>query len=95
MTKKGVLLSAYITISYMVPLPLFFHEKVFGRLRHPNMSLFLFGQPHEIGFSQELTYDLRALIWLIGALCVAVMGRQWIICCYIVEMFIGCGALSL
>ena len=37
----GILLSACIIISYMVLLLLFFHEKVFGRLRHLNVSFFV------------------------------------------------------
>ena len=32
---------------------------------------------------------------LIGVLCVGVVGRQWITCCYIVERLIDCGALSI
>ena len=32
---------------------------------------------------------------LIGVLCVDVVGRQWITCCYIVERFISYGALSI
>ena len=58
----------------MVFPPLFFHGKVFGRLRHPGVSLSLFGQPHGIGFSWEITCGLGALILLTGALCVVVMG---------------------
>ena len=41
--KTGILLSAHIIISFMTLLLLFFHGKVFGRLRHPSMSLSLFG----------------------------------------------------
>ena len=59
------------------------------------MSLSLFGQPHRIGFSWEITCGLGDLTSLIGALCVVVVGKQWIICCYIVEKLISCGALSL
>ena len=79
----------------MVLLPLFFHGKVFERLRHPGVSLSLFGQPHGIGFSREITFGLGALTSLTGILCVVVVGRQWIICCYVVERLIGCGAVSL
>ena len=32
---------------------------------------------------------------LIGVLCVVVVGRQWITCCYIVVRLIGCGVLSI
>ena len=32
---------------------------------------------------------------LIGVFCVGVVGRQWITCCYIVEMLIGCDTLSI
>ena len=35
------------------------------------------------------------LISLIDASCVIAMGRQWIICCYIVTRLIICGVLSL
>ena len=65
------------------------------RLRHSGVSLFLFGQPHGIRFSREITCGLGALILLTGVLCVIVVGRQWIIYCYIVERLISCGALSL
>ena len=41
--------------SYMVVLPLLFHGKVFGRLRHPGISLSSFGQPHGIGSSREIS----------------------------------------
>ena len=95
MTKNGILLSAHIIISCMVLLPLFFHGKVFGKLRYPDVSLSLFGQPHGIGFSRVITCGLEALILLTGALCVVAVVRQWIICCYIVERLIGCGALSI
>ena len=91
----GILLSAHIIISCMVLLPLFFHGNVFGKLRHPDVSPSLFEQPHGIGFSRVITYGLEALILLTGALCVVAVVRQWIICCYIVERLIGCGALSI
>ena len=73
----------------------FFHGNVFGRLRHPNVSLSLFGQLHGIRSSREITCGLGALTSLTGALCVVAVVRQWIICCYIVERLSGCGALSL
>ena len=79
----------------MVLPPLFFHGKVFRRLRHPGVSLSLFGQPHGIKFSREITCGLGALISLTGALCVVAVGRQWIICCFTMERLIGCGVLSL
>ena len=94
LTKKGILLSAHIIISYMALLPLFFPGKIFGRLRHPGVSLSLFGQPHGMGSSLVITCGLEVLILLTGALCVVAV-VQWIICCYIVERLIGCGALSL
>ena len=72
----GILLYAHIIISYMVLHPLFFHGKVFERLRHPGVSLSLFGQPHGIGFSREITFGLGALTSLTGILCVVVVGRQ-------------------
>ena len=34
---------------------LVFHGKVFGRSRHPDVSLSLFGQLHGIGSSQEIS----------------------------------------
>ena len=79
----------------MAFLLLFFHGNVFGRLRHPDVSLSLFGQLHGIESSREIPCCLRALTSLIGALCVVTMVRQWIICYYIVERLSGCGALSL
>ena len=39
--------------------------------------------------------QLRGFDFVDWALCVVVVVRQWIICCYIVERLIGCGALSL
>ena len=76
-------------------LPLLFLGKVFGRLRHPSVSLSLFGQPHGIGSSRVITCSVEVLVLLTGALCVVAVVRQWIICCYIVERLIGCGALFL
>ena len=77
----------------MVLLPLFFPRRVFGRLRHPG-RVSLFGQSLGIGFSRVIIYGVGVLILLTGALCV-VVGRQYIICCYIVGRLIVCGALSL
>ena len=81
LTKNGdfTIRSSYHKLhgSYFV----FFHGKVFGKLRHPGVSLSLFGQPHVIGFSRVITCGLEALILLTGALCVVVVVRQWIICC--------------
>ena len=77
----GILIFVCLIISYVVRLPLFFLGKVFGRLRHPTMSLSLYGQSHGIEFSRVITCGVGALILLIGALCVVVMRRQWIICC--------------
>ena len=59
------------------------------------MSLSLFGQPHGIGSSREITCGLRASTSLTGALCVVAVVRKWIICCYIVKRLIGYGTLSL
>ena len=42
-----------------------------------------------------ITCSLEALILLTSTLCVVVVVRQWIICCYIVERLISCDALSL
>ena len=91
----GILISIHFIISYMVLLPLFFHGKVFGRLRHPDVSLSLFGQSHGIGFLQAITCGLGALISLTSALCVIVVMRQWIICYYTIERLISYRALSL
>ena len=65
-----------------------FPRKVFGRLKHPGVSLSLFGQSHGIGFSRMIICKVRVLILLIGASCVVVVERQWIICCYIVGRLI-------
>ena len=57
---------------------------------------FLFGQQlHGIRFSREITCGLGALTLFTSVLCVIVVGRQWIICCYIVKRLIGCGVFSL
>ena len=64
----------------MVLLPLFFHGKVFGKLNHPGVSLSLFGQPHGIGFSWEITCVLGALILLTSALCVVVVDHLLLHC---------------
>ena len=56
-------------------LPLFFHGRGFGRLRHPGVSLSLFGQLHGIRFSWEITCSLGALTLLTSVLCVVVVGR--------------------
>ena len=71
----GILLSTCIFISYMVRLPLFFHRKVFGRLRHLGLSLSLFGQPHGIEFSWEITCGLGTLTSWTSVLCVVVVER--------------------
>ena len=93
--RTGILISVCFIISYMVLPSLFFHGKVFRRLRHPGVSLSLFGQSHGIKCSREITCRLGALISLTSALCVIVVERQWIICYYTIERLIGCGALSL
>ena len=91
----GILLSALFTISYMDLLPLLFHGKVFRRLSHPGVSLSSFGQPHGIGSSREISWDLRVFISLTGVLCVIAVIRHWIICCYIVGRLISFGVLFL
>jgi len=73
----------------------FFLGIVFGRLRHPIVSLSLFGQLCEIGFSQVIIWRVGVLTLLIGASCVVAMERQWIIFCYIVRRLIVYGVLSL
>ena len=95
LTKNRDFTIRSFTISYMVLLLLFFLGKAFGRLRHPDVSLSLCGQQHGIGSSWELTCDSGVLTLSTGALCVIAVVRQWIICCYIVERLINCGALSL
>ena len=82
----GIFISVCFIISYMVLPPFFSHGKVFGRLRHLDVSLSLFGQPHGIKFSREITCRLGALISLTSALGVIVVERQWIICYYTIEI---------
>ena len=55
------------------------------------MFFSLFGPQYGIRFLRLIIYRVEALILLTGALCVGVMGRQWIICYFIVERLIGCG----
>ena len=72
----GILISTHFIISYVVPLPLLFPGKVFGRSRHLGVSLFLFGQMPRIGFSRVIICGVGILILLTSASCVVVMGRQ-------------------
>ena len=51
------------------------------------LFLSLFGQPHGIGSLRQISWDLGALILLIGALCIVVVVGQWIICYYIVDFW--------
>ena len=88
----GILTSTRFIISYKVPCPLSFLEKVFGRLRLFGVFLSLFGLQLRIKFLQAAIFRVEALILLTGALCVVLMGRQWIICYSIVKKLIGCGA---
>ena len=87
----GILTSTRFIISYKVPCPLAFLEKVFGRLRLLGVFLSLFGLQLRIKFLQAAIFRVEALILLTGALCVVLMGRQWIICYSIVKKLIGCG----
>ena len=68
---------------------------VFGRLRHPVVSLSLFGQLCGIGFSQVIIWRVGVLTLLIGASCAIVVERQWVIFCYIVRRLIIYVVLSL
>ena len=63
----GILISTRFIISCVVLLLLFFPRKVFGRLKHPGVSLSLFGQSHGIGFSRMIICRVGVLILLIGA----------------------------
>ena len=73
-------MSVRFIISYTVLLLLFFHEKVFGKLSHPDVSLSFFGQPRGIGFSWEITCGLGALISLTRALWVIVVDHLLLYC---------------
>ena len=81
----GILTSTRFIISYKVPCPLSFLGKVFGRLRLLGVFLSLFGLLFGIRFLQLTICGVEGLILLTSALCVVVMGRQWIICYFIVE----------
>ena len=52
-----------------------FPRKVFGRLRHPVISLSLFGQLLGIGISQVIIYGVGVLILLTSVLSVDVVGK--------------------
>ena len=90
--RRGILTSARSTISSKVPCLLSFLGKVFGRLRLLRTSLSLFGLQLGRIFLQGIFCGVEASILLIGALCVVVMGRRWIICFSIVKKLISCGA---
>ena len=81
----GILISAHFIINYEVL------GKVFERLRLLSVFLSLFGPPFETRFLQVTICGVEGLILLTSALYVNVMGRQWIICYFIVEKLIGCG----
>ena len=83
--RIGILISAHFIISYEVPCPLSFLGKVFGRLRLLGVFLSLFGLLFGIRFLQLTICGVEGFILLTSALCVVVMGRQWIICYFIVE----------
>ena len=87
-----ILTSARSIISYEIPCLLFFLGKVFGRLRLLGTVLSLFGLQLGVRFLQATICGVEALILLIDALCVVVMGRRWIICYSIVKKLISCGA---
>ena len=90
----GILTSARSIINFEVPCLLSFLGKAFGRLRLLSASLSLFGLQPGIRFLQATICGVEALILLIVALCVVVMGRRWIICYSIVKKFINCGVWS-
>ena len=84
--------SARSMISFEVPCLLSFLGKVFGRLRFLRTSLSLFGLQLGKRFLQGISCGVEASFLLTGALCAVVMGRQRIICFFIVEKLISCGA---
>ena len=88
----GILTSTRSIISYEVPYLLSFLGKVFGRLRLLSVILSLFGLQLGIRFLRATICRVEALILLTGALCVIVIGRQWIICYSILKKLISCGA---
>ena len=90
--RRGILTSARSMISFDVPCLLSFLGKVFGRLRLLRTSLSLFGLQLRKRFLQGIFCGVEALILLIDALCAVVMGRQWIICFFIVEKLFNYGA---
>ena len=90
--RRGILTSARSIISFEVPCLLSFHRKVFGRLKLLYASLSLFGLRFGRRFLQGTFCGVEILILLTGALCVVVMGRQWIICYSIVKKLVSCGA---
>ena len=68
----------------MILLPLFFHRKVFGKLRHPDVFLSLFGQSHEIGSSREITCRLGGFDffdWCIMCHCCGETGDHLLLHC--------------
>jgi len=65
-------------MSYEVPRPLCFLGKAFGRLRLLGVFLSLFGPQFGIRFLQATICGVEVLILLTNALCVIVVGRQWI-----------------
>ena len=71
----GISIFVCFIISYVVHLPFFFPWKGIWKVKASRMSLSLFGQSHEIEFSQVITCRVGALILSIGTLCVIVMGR--------------------
>ena len=76
------------------PLPIIFPWKGIWKVKAPRrVSFFVW----TVTWDKILTGDnlrVEALILLIVALCVVVMGRRWIICYSIVKKFINCGVWS-
>ena len=93
--RMGILTSTRSIISYEVPYLLSFLGKVFGRLRLLSVILSLFRLQLRIRFLRATICGVEALILLTGALCVNVIGRQWIICYSILKKLISCGARCL
>ena len=71
------------------PLPIIFPWKGIWRVKAPrHVFFFVWIAIWDKIFTGN---NLEGLILLTGALCVSVMGRQWIICYFIVERPISCG----
>ena len=93
--RMGILMSNRFTISWEAPCPWFFLGKVFGRLRLRGVFPSLCGLLNGIGSLQVIIWEVEGWILSTGVSCAVIMGRQWIICYYIVVRLIGCGVWCL